>query len=138
MNDDLSPTMRRMREAYLARRGVDLDADLGGIDPDRNPLLTEAALARVLGRRCEEWSVRVAHSIAGRARMHLDRPVLGQHRLGVGPVAVVAGPSASGIALLTTKMVCQLGAQRPLEQLCLPETRSDNTDDEVRRGSAEQ
>jgi hypothetical protein len=41
MNDDLSPTMRRMRKAYLARRDVDLDAaDPGGIGPSRNSLLT--------------------------------------------------------------------------------------------------
>jgi hypothetical protein len=41
MKGDFSPMMRRMRKAYLARRGVDLDAvDLIEVDPDRNPLLT--------------------------------------------------------------------------------------------------
>jgi hypothetical protein len=39
-------------------------------------------------------------------------------RSGMNSLAV-AGPSASGIALLITKMVCQLGAQRPLEQRLL-------------------
>ena len=45
MTDDLSPLMRRMRKAYHARGGVDLDpVDLGAVDPAVSPLLAEAAL----------------------------------------------------------------------------------------------
>jgi hypothetical protein len=51
--------------------------------------------------------------------LDLDRSVLGQDRLGRGPIAVVARPAAGRIALLVAEMVRQFGAQRSLEQRLL-------------------
>jgi hypothetical protein len=63
--------------------------------------------------------LRLEGPVAIARNVDLDRSVLGQHRLGRGSVAVVARPAAGRIAFLVTKMVRQLGAQRPLEQRLL-------------------
>ena len=82
---------------------------------ERDDFVVEAIQARLAFGH----DLRLEAAVAVARHLDLDRPILGQHRLGVGPVAVVAGPSAGGIALLITKMVRQLGAQRPLEQRLL-------------------
>jgi len=70
MTDDLSPLMRRMRKAYHARRGVDLDAvDLGAVDPAVSPLLTEAALDWYRGGDPKTGRYALLISIADRARV---------------------------------------------------------------------
>jgi hypothetical protein len=70
MTDDLFPTMRRMRKAYHARRGLDLDAvDLGAVDPAVSPLLTEAALDWYRGGDPKTGRYVLLMSIADRARM---------------------------------------------------------------------
>jgi len=81
----------------------------------RDDLVVETIQARLaLGH-----DLRLEAAVAITRHLDLDRPVLGQHRLGGGPVAVVARPPAGGIALLVAEMVRQLGAQRTLEQRLL-------------------
>jgi hypothetical protein len=70
MTDDLSPLMRRMRKAYHARGGVDLDpVDLGAVDPAVSPLLTEAALDLYRGGDPNTGRYALRMSIADRARV---------------------------------------------------------------------
>jgi hypothetical protein len=81
MTDDLSPLMRRMRKAYHARRGVDLDAvDLGAVDPAVSPLLTEAALDWYREGDPKTGRYALLMSIADRARVK-GNPVDGEGAL---------------------------------------------------------
>jgi hypothetical protein len=69
MTDDLSPLTRRMRKAYHARRGIDLDAsDLGAVDPAVSHLLTEAALIWYRGGDPKTGRNALLISIEDRAR----------------------------------------------------------------------
>jgi hypothetical protein len=72
---------------------------------ERDDLVVEAIQAGLaLGH-----DLRLESGVAVAWHVDLDRPVLGQHRLGVRSIAVVAGAAARRIALLVAQMVRQLG-----------------------------
>jgi hypothetical protein len=60
--------------------------------------------------------LRLEAAVAIARHVDLDRTVLGQHRLAIGAIAVVAAAAARRIALLVAEMVRQLGTQGALEQ----------------------
>ena len=121
--------------AHLVKDGVGDAADQVGRDVDgiefaqvaldlanrhtagvqRDDLVVEAVEAGLaLGH-----DLRLEGAVAIARHVDIDRSVLGQHRLGIAAVAVVAGPPAGGIALLVAEMMRQLGTERPLEQRLL-------------------